>query len=478
MTKKYYSLRFGRDDAFNKAGKTLCNADNPLRIGQTESCDIRLANDSQYEDTDLCIIERRTDSEGWKLVGLSPFKEHEVRVNGTPINYVHLLADGDRIAFEGQRQELTFNVREDDQYTSNGIQVVHYDKTSRIGIGMASLTLLLLLGIFAFMLNDRPVSDRMLNQAKRSVYKIRVDSVQLQVSGPDGTHVKAKAPVEGIFGTAFLTTDGQLVTARHCIEPWLNIDEKKIVMDTLKAADTLRPKDDSKTEAPAYVKLALEAVTLNIIAEALDNGTRWDLVSICKLTKPDMTGDSVLLRVASTDFIMDKSRDEIVEYGDFIHQYFWRSISVRPRRIDMMLGDVACLPDANSLLHGKGTIRMASRNEMRKLCQKNNLSVNIMGRTTTDKGNKKIESPTAEMSYTLDESDFTEDGYLQGVLSHKGSIKPGFSGGPIIARYGIFGWRAIGVVSVKDKYDNDDRFYSVPITEVERMNNKPKTTTK
>ena len=81
MTKKYYTLRYEHDDAFHKAGEKVFNDKNTLHIGQTESCDIRLSNSSQYEDAVIAIIEKRTDDKGWKLIRISPFTEHEVRVN-------------------------------------------------------------------------------------------------------------------------------------------------------------------------------------------------------------------------------------------------------------------------------------------------------------------------------------------------------------------------------------------------------------
>ena len=104
--KEYYSIRYEITDALHKAGEQVFNADNVLRIGQTESCDVRIANDSQYEDAVFAIIEKRENGQGWKLIRMSPYKEHEVRVNGAPFDYVHFLNDGDRIAFTGQRQEL------------------------------------------------------------------------------------------------------------------------------------------------------------------------------------------------------------------------------------------------------------------------------------------------------------------------------------------------------------------------------------
>ena len=453
MTKRYYSLRFERSDALHHAGERLLNADNLLHIGQTQACEVRLSNDSQYEDAELAVIEKRTDEKGWKLICLSPYKEHEVRINGTPVNHVHFLNDGDRIAFEGQRQELLFNIHEDEQYNTNKIVAVGKDASRMLSIWMTVITLSLL-SIGAYLLYSRPVTSGMIAEAKVSVFKIKVDSVMLRVTRGDSTFTKSKVEVDNVFGTAFLSTDRQLVTARHCIEPWLNIADD-IELDTLAVG------------TPDYVKMALEAVTNNVIADYMGDNARWEVVSHCSLRKPEQ-GDSVLLTVKSTDFIFDDSRDEIVECGDFEHQYFWRSITVRPRRIDMMLGDIAYLPCNDLLTSYKGTIRLATRKEMKEICQKPNQPIAILGRTTTDTGNKQIQSPDAKLSGTLEDKSFDDEGFPNVVIAQKGSIEPGFSGGPIIARVGLWGWRVIGVVSVKDSHDKD-RFYSVPITEIERM---------
>ena len=141
-----------------------------------------------------------------------------------------------------------------------------------------------------------------------------------------------KASIDNEFGTAFLTTDGQLVTARHCIEPWLDFPKgttKYIINDN----------------TPKPVMMALEAVTNNILH---GDSAQWRMVSYCSLRKPEIN-DSVLLNVSSEDFIFDNSRDHIVECGDYEHQYFWRSIKVRPHHTDMMLGDIAYLPNATKL---------------------------------------------------------------------------------------------------------------------------------
>lgn len=454
MSKKYYSIRFEHDDAFHKAGDQVANADNTLHIGQTEACDIRLANESQYEDAVIAVVEKRADDKGWKLISISPYKEHEVRVNGTPINHVHFLNDGDRIAFSGQKQELTFSIRNDGIYTSGNIVAIG-KRSNRSVFAWLALVSMALIGFAVHQLSRAPMSERMIENAKQSVFQIKVDSVQLMAHYGDSTVVCRTANLKDEYGTAFLTTDGSLVTARHCIEPWLNIPEGTR-LDTL--CESTQP----------HVRMALEAVTRTIIAESEGDSIRWQMVSYCSLRKPEVS-DSVLLRVTSTEFVFDDSRDHIMEFGDFAHQYFWRSIKVRPHRTDMMLGDIAFLRNASEPLHQNGTIRMASKEEVTKLCQKVNRDLIIVGRVSNNTESNQLQSPSAHLMLQITEAN-CHDGYPHIVIAHDGNISHGFSGGPVMTRSGLFDWCVIGVVSVTDT-DNDSWYYSVPISEIERMNN-------
>ena len=446
----YYSIRFEREDAIHKSGEQLFNADNTIHIGQTETCEVRLPNLSQYEDDVFAVIEKRDNGQGWKLIRISPYREHEVRVNGTPIDYVHFLKDGDRITFEGQRQELLFSIRNDELYTSSGIVVAAKNNASRpMIIWMSVLTLLLgLLGLYR--LYNRPMTASMIDKAKQSVFQISVDSVKLiSICGNDTVTLKMSRWDMPGPGTAFLTTDSLLVTARHCIEPWLNVNDT-VRMDTLSST------------IPSYVKMALQAVTHEVLQE---DSSRWEVVSYCSVSR--MNADNTLVfSVKSTDFHMNKDRDMLVEYGDYAHQYFWQSISARPRRIDMMMGDIAF-----THVDSAGSIRLASRKEMRSICSTTDHPIIIMGRPSTVVNNQQAVSAEAEIKQALS---FTPEGYTDTVIFHNGDIIPGFSGGPVLAKHG-FSWCAIGVVSVTDRHGGKHH-YSVPITEIYRemdKNNQP-----
>ena len=159
-------------------------------------------------------------------------------------------------------------------------------------------------------------------------------------------------------------------------------------------------------------------------------------------------------------------------FGDYEHQYFWRSLKVRPHRTDMMLGDIACLP-LNMGVVGpleqtnipKGTIQLATKEDMLALCKKDGRALVILGSPDGSLEGQYIEKSKDELRQAVR---FADDGYPATVLSHNGEITPGFSGGPVLTKRGVFGWCAIGVISASDK-KNDNRCYSVPVTEIERM---------
>lgn len=441
--KRYYAITFESDDSLHKSGEQLFNADNTLHIGQTASCELKLPNLSQYEDAVYAVIEKRHDHDGWKLIRMSPFAEHEVRVNGIPVEYVHILDNGDRITFEGQRQELLFNIREDEHYNASGILAIPKNKASRpLLIWISFLTIAFCIYGF-YRLYDRPMTPKMIEAAKQSVFQISVDSIKLLAVKDNDTLVMSTC-LTGLPGpgTAFLTTDSLLVTARHCIEPWLNVN------DTVRM-DTLSP------TIPQYIKMALQAVTHEMVG---DEDVTLEMESYCSISRMS-AGNAVLFSVKSTDFTMNKERDLMVEYGDFSHQYFWRSISARPRRIDMMMGDIAFMH-----VNAKGTITLASCKEMQAICSKPDHPVVIMGRPSTTVNNQKAVSTDAQIKQALS---FNENGYPDTVIFHNGDVIPGFSGGPVLAKQG-FRWRAVGVVSVTDKYGGKHH-YSVPVTEIYRL---------
>lgn len=459
--KKYYVLRFENSDSLHKAGDQMFNADATLRIGQQDGCEVLLANETQYEDALLAVITRNDDGEGWRIIRTSSYREHAVRVNGTEVDYVQHLNDGDRIAFEGSKQELLFSVRSDDEYNGSKPVVVPHTFPKWLIATLVLLPLVLFgvgYGIMSHNMEKKMLTDAMIKQAEESVVQIKTDSVFLmaynKISG-DTLHIDSCEYM--VSGTAFITDDSLLVTARHCVEPWLNVDSI--------------PSDSSKIES-LPVKWALQAETRN---QEEGDSIEWMVVSRLSVVIPDSmglptrsTGSFIIAKFSSTDFNIEKSRDHVIEYGDFDHLYFWRSIAALPRRTDMMLDDFAFLRlPARLASHAKGAIHLASKEEILQLEKRK--PVTILGFPESGVGSSDFESSTDELRHLPTQDSL---GFPDGVLHHNGEIAHGFSGGPVLVR-NANEWYAVGIISVHDRL-NKNRTLSVPVSEVERWKMKQK----
>ena len=85
------------------------------------------------------------------------------------------------------------------------------------------------------------------------------------------------------------------------------------------------------------------------------------------------------LSLRSTDFFVNTSRDNIVEIGDYSHEYYWRSITVRPSYKEMALGDMAFMRAPEALMRSqKGMVVRARGSDMRSLL-KPNASLLVLG---------------------------------------------------------------------------------------------------
>lgn len=445
--KNYYTLRYEHADALHRAGDRLYNAADVLHIGQTDYCEARLVNESPFEDAVLAVVRPQEGGEGWVLVPVSPYKEHEVRVGGTPIDCLHLLRDGDRISFAGSRQELLFNIHHDSEYLAKGITPVKAG-ISRWTVSALVVLPLILVGALGWWFNERmnreKFTDAMIQDVENAVFRLRIDSFQLvAVTGKDTVVLRSHIPPLAPSGTAFLTSDSLLVTARHCLQPWLN-DEDTLGLDT------------SKIE-PLYTRWALQAETHN---QLVDDGTQWEVVSFLTL----ITSLESDLSLRSTDFFVNTSRDNIVEIGDFSHEYYWRSITVRPSYKEMALGDMAFMRAPEALMSSqKGKVIRARGSDMRSLL-KPNASLLVLGYPNlSHQSGKRLQNVVGKLNT---EVLFDDEGLPGELLCMNVDLTEGYSGGPIMMRSGS-GMVCVGLVSVTDNLSKDVK-YAVPVTEIQR----------
>lgn len=452
MNKSYYSIQCCHTDIYNHRGKRFINSQADLIIGQTEYCDLRLPNMSPYEDTELAAIRKSITTGGWVLIRLSPFIEHGIMVNGTTIDCIYPLQDGDILSFNGQQQELKFNIYSNEKYDYRGIVTIESQISSRLILIVLFLPIVLFICSFGFWykyIDHSHLTDQEIQDISSSIYQLRIDSIRyVSISGSDTT-ILGSCKTD-IAETAFFTTDSLLVTARHSIEPWLNIQENQFLKDT------------SKIE-PIYARWALKAETYN---QTNDYDSCQQVISYCSLYRHD-TIPILVYCCTSADFKINRSRDLIVELGDLNQQYYLRSISSRPRRTDMMLGDIA-YTHINSGMSGrpKGSIRLATINDLILLNQSARPSLTIFGFPQSENiGRRKVEIIEASLTRSfINQSSQKADSPL--CIDRK--VSKGFSGGPVVFRHKGDCY-AVGVVSVTDKL-NTDRTYSIPVTEIQ--NNK------
>lgn len=466
MDKAIYTLRFLSTDTYHHAGERLVVAAREVSIGHTEGCEVRMANASPYEDEMLAAIRRvgsdadasGTDSH-WVLVRLSPF--HELRVNGQPVHLLHELHDGDRIEWADQHQAFRFVEGDSGMDVMQGhIAAVPRSLGRRMALWASVPVLVLLLaGILAWHWYGSRASHEMTAQqvecTSQSVLQINVDTVKLvRIAGRDTMVLEQMAlEAEGarpIVGTAFLTADSLLVTARHCLEPWLNDAEV-----------FLSPDPQKVSFLPS--RWALRAETYNQLNgdHAAD---RLLVMSICSLWKYEGEQATFVGRVSSAEFVMDTSRDDIVDLGDFSSELYWRSITRRHQRSDMMRDDLAVCRWTKA-----GSIRMASAAKMAECLKDDGTVLEFFG--FPDYTDLHLEYTTDRLRRPLRKAD--DDTTLFDMLAHNGDLRHGYSGGPVMARFGNEAV-CVGVVSVTDAR-GADRFYSVPATEVWHLKKQFKT---
>lgn len=442
-TKTYFTLRYCHTDNQHKVGERIAASTNEVRIGQQEDCDIKLANDTDYADETFAIVRQSNDGEGWNLITCS--ENIKTIVNGTDIKLIHRLNDGDHITFSESSQELLFNVHTDDGYNPT-LGTVHIAAPVSIKLMTAvAIALFMLIGLVASYTYHKNTEEdtRMatLNNVRPSVLQLTVSTVYLrQIVGQDTTTIDSFTYDNGgVCGTAFITKDSLLVTARHCIEPWLN-DGTIIDIDNPRQIKS---------------KPTLWALMAETYRQTHSNDTLYKVVSVCSLYSGDK-GEVLVGSYRSDQFCYDDSRDDIIEKGDFDHEYYWRSLRRRHSQTDMMLGDVACIKVNNA-----GNIIIADSMKMAELVKmKQRLS--FIGYPAYSEQGKEMAEGEVKLPYRNGNGD-------EEMIAHNGMLTHGYSGGPALVVDGNNVY-VVGVVSVTDNVG--DRMYSVPITQIKRGGNK------
>lgn len=436
----YYTLKYLLTDTLHKKGEVVVVPTGELRIGQQDDCKVLFHNNTDYEDELYAIIRpTRMERDEWQLIPASEYIK--TSVNGNPIDLVHYLNNGDRITFEGEEQELLFETHRDGKYNAAlGIQMVAAPISRRLIACLIAIPVLLFSLIAGYIIKDNyneEQREKLLADLHTSILQISVDTVQYIEVTSHGERILRKYSYQKsaghiINGTAFLTSDSCMVTARHCIEPWLN--------DPM-ATEANKPKELKSIPS----RWAMEAETYN---QTHNTDTIYKVVTICNIFTGKNGTEGFGKAIKSTDFFVDRSRDIIIEKGDFNEVFYWRSIKETYSNKDVMLGDVAWTR-TNSV----GKITLATDDELSSLLA-NRQQLYFMG----------YPDHNTIRGFNTEEGKLQMD-YVKGsVIVHNGNLIHGYSGAPVIIINKQKAY-AVGVVSRIDA-NGGGRTYSVPVTEL------------
>lgn len=440
--RRYYSLRFLGSNAYHSKNDVLRTTNKVLNIGETADCEIRFES-GQYEPERYATIVENEDGESWRLIQRSEHVRAQIAGMGG-FGYVHQLHDGDVITFDGQKVELEFHTHFDSNYGKAGILIEqHTNKWMLYGILATCVAVLFIMSLVFYNQRSKDIEYEDLNDFLSSIFIIRVDSVQwIEVIGNDTTLVQPTLTMDGggTAGTAFLTTDGKLITARHCIEYWIGED-----FDLTTNVKSLKDNDVRKwailTEKFAQEKESQDTIQLLRV-----------YFSICG----DQLPDDPVYRFTSIDKnVHFSSKDTILQIADFNEDYYWRTVRPYFSNQEMELGDIVYI-DVDS----KGNIELADSATISQLNQSSSIAVlgypnNASGKKTTFESGKIKEN----RSDTLRR--------VSPNLIFDANITHGFSGGPVFVRAND----KIVVVGVVSKIDTDNGIYkkAVPVSEINYM---------
>ena len=447
IEKNYYSLRILESNAFHAKDDVLKTTNKVLHIGETADCGIRFES-GEYEPERYASIIENEDGKSWRLIQRSQYIKTKIAGSGD-FGYVHQLQDGDVITFEGQDMELEFHTHYDGSYGKEGFVIEHMvveQPQSKMPLVLGSIATMLILGLLGIVLYTYGTKDIKYEDIKdfeKSVYLIRVDSVQwIAVSKGDTTQIEPTAIMEGCapVGTAFLTKDGKLITARHCIEYWISED----IEDMPKT----RELNDVK-------KWAVLSETFNYLKEE-DVDSVQMLRVFFSIHTPGDNGRQVF-SFKSTDpcVHINRSRDGRLEFGDYDNIYYWRSIQPSPYDLERELGDIVCI-DVDTT----GTIELADTTMIAELNQSS--SIGILG-LPGNLANRTVKHALGHIMENRNDSTVTPNPDIQ----FDANIIHGFSGGPVFIKAN----NRLVVAGVVSKIDTENGIYkkAVPVTEIDYM---------
>ena len=426
----YISLKTKGDNAYHQNGKLLKLKERIINIGESADCDVRYETDCSTPEYYASII-RNDDGKSWRIVKRSQHINISILGKGS-IGFAHALCDGDIIQFEGKTMALSFHTHFDSRYDEE-------EKPSMRQWAIAGLFGLAAVVSMVFGLNNRQnsIDATDVEPLEESVYFVKVDSVRRLLTA--NGKVECLLPVkvlegEAPTGTAFLTTDGILVTARHCVEYWIGTN-----LDLTTKVDDMKEDD--------IVRWAIETETFNQTHEG-DSVIQLQVF----FSVFDFMGNQKY-SFSSTDkqVHINKDKDGVFLLADFSHEYYWRSVRPYFNDRQMELGDILWIDG----LSQQGKVKLASEEQMKEV--RNATKLMICGYPMTGIGDKRM--TFTEGTIRRNVSAGNENLFFESNINH------GFSGGPVLMKDG-HDVVAIGVVSRVDSISSGLYKWAVPITAI------------
>ena len=301
--------------------------------------------------------------------------------------------------------------------------------------------MLVALSVVVMNRNDDGICEKDVLPLEESVFLLKVDSVRKMLVTGDKMQLLCPTKIlddEVLTGTAFLTTDGTIVTARHCVEYWLarNLDLTTKV-DELPEEDMARWAIEAETFNQNHPEPSDSAMLLQVHFSIYDflGEKCWSFCS------------------TDTRVHMNKDDDGIYLLADFSQNYYWRSINPYFNDMKMAMEDILWIDG----LEEKGTIKTGSSEDLCKMEQGAKLM--ICGYPMTGTSDKK-----ATMTSGVIKRDVANDSVN---LVFESNINHGFSGAPVFAKIGkeIL---AVGVVSRVDSISSGLYKWAVPVTAMKK----------
>lgn len=430
VQKHYFSLRLKGGNAYHQPGKRLKLTDRIVNIGETPDCDVRYESDGEQQDYYATII-LNEDGKSWRIVKRSQHIDISIAGKGT-IGYAHQLSDGDIIQFSDQSMALCFHSHYDDKYDEDEKKIPWQ------WVAAGVLALMVMMAVAVVFGNKRGgISNEDVEPLEESVYIVKVDSVRqvLVANGVEECIAPAKVLAgDAPTGTAFLTTDGKLITARHCVEYWIGTN-----LDLTTKVAALAEDD--------IVRWAIETETFN---QLHDKDSVRQLQVFFSLF--DFMGNKKY-SFASTDeqVHMNKDKDGVFMLADFTQDYYWRSVRPYFKDRQMELGDILWIDGIKE----EGKVSLAGPEQMQNV--KNGTKLMICGYPMTGIGDKRM--TFTEGAIRRNAQTDSENLFFESNINH------GFSGGPVLMKDGS-DVVAIGVVSRVDSISSGLYKWAVPISEV------------